>query len=326
MHIWVERRTFALAVLFMFPAAALAQLPKDLERCLPYPTYQEEIRDMLGAGPPWKGPLNVAFVESVELLGGETLSTELREQIVALLLHREFDADSNWRGGVAQVDIRGLLQDHGYFKAVVHDAETAVLSSKPGRSHVAVTIRVEEGRQYRLAGIRFASHEPQQPVLFSHAHLRARFPIADGELLVVSKLREGLEGLKQLYGSNGYIDFVSEPHFEFADERQEINVLMYLSQGPQFRIGQVEFHGLPPEQIATLLHKPVPGEIFDNSKVQRFFAENQPLLRCTTPENLNVWRDVQKGTLRLEFHIETCAQKLERLLKCLNLRLAMLSR
>lgn len=311
---------------WLLPVAVHAQLPKDLERCLPYPTYQEEIRDMLGAGPPWTGPINIVFVESVELLGGKTLSQELGQKIVALLRHREFDADSNWTGEVQEIGIRGLLQEHGYFNTVVHDAEITVLSSRPGRSHVAVTIQIEEGLQYRVSSIGFAADDPQEEPVFSTAALRALIPIADGDLLVVSKLRKGLEALKQLYGSHGYIDFVSEPTFELDDERQEISLVLSLSQGLQFRIAQVEFHGLTPEQVRALRHKPLPGEIFDNSKLQLFFAENRPLLQCTTPENLNVTRDATNSALKLEFYVETCAQQFARFLKCVNLRLAMLSR
>jgi len=280
---------------------------------------------MLRAGPPWKGPLNVAYVESVSLLGGSTLSGNLHKEIISLLIHREFDADTNWLPELQELGIRGLLQENGYFNAVVHDGEIEVLASRPGWSSVAVTINVEEGLRYRLAGIRFAADDPQKNIQFASQDLRARFPISDGELLVVSKLRDGLEALKVLHGSNGYIDFVSEPNFEEDDNQQTIAVLIYLSLGLQYRVAQVEFRGLNAEPFRTLKHLSIPGEIFDNEKLKRFFAENQPLLRCTAPENLEVLRNIKEGTLRLIFHIQTCEQQLLRFLSCLQLRLTLLN-
>lgn len=311
---------------FLFPATALAQLPKDLERCLPYPTYAEEIRDMLGAGPLGKRSRNVAWVESVNLRGGSTLPPKVREEIIALLFHREFDADTDWLREVQDTEIRGLLQENGYFAASLGDAQIKTHANLPVRSRVAVTLNIEEGLQYRLASIDFASDDPERKLIFSAGNLRAGFPIFDGELLVVSKLRQGLDALRPLYGSLGYIDIVAEPNFEMDNDRREVTVLIYLNQGLQFRIAEVEFRGLTDDQMRSLKGAPRAGEIFDTEKLKRFFTENQPLLRCPTPENLEVWRDIQNGTVNLTFQIQTCHQQLERFLNCLSLRMTMPSR
>src|SRR3954471_17724445 len=49
---------------------------------------------------------------------------------------------------------RRAWQDHGYFK-VQAQGKAKVLTSSPVSERVAVTVQIDEGKQYRLEGIRF---------------------------------------------------------------------------------------------------------------------------------------------------------------------------
>ena len=54
-------------------------------------------------------------------------------------------------------------------------------------------------------------------VFFSVDELRGQFPIADGDIVHVDKIRKGLEDLRRLYVSQGFIDFTPVSNTETDD-------------------------------------------------------------------------------------------------------------
>jgi outer membrane protein assembly factor BamA len=99
------------------------------------------------------------------------------------------------------------LQEEGYFKANVTTSDLQVLNEKPGQSVVAVTLRIDEGQQYRLQQIKFIHNK-----VFASSHLRQAFAIKDQDVFDAGKIRLGLDDLRKLYASEGYINFVPVPN------------------------------------------------------------------------------------------------------------------
>src|SRR6267142_13054 len=101
--------------------SAFGQLPKRVEKCLPYPTLAQEIRDMQTSDPvPPRVRVHVIRVEfdsndGIPADAREELSTELRSHV----FERDGDtADlSDLANEIAEVDVRGALQNRGYFAA-----------------------------------------------------------------------------------------------------------------------------------------------------------------------------------------------------------------
>jgi len=317
----LPKALFGLASVMLYPFPVRAQVP-DYRQCLPFPSYEEEIRDMLGVAPVTpveKRPRQIAFVERVKLLGAKTLPPVLREQIIASLLHREFDADSDWLPEVQEIGIRGLLRQHGYFNTWVTGSFDP--SATGGRTRVAVTVEVDEGLQYRLAQIRFASADPERPLTFPPQELRKLIPIDDGDIFNVVLLRQGFENLRGLYDANGYIDFVAEPDFMVDDAQQEITLTILLVSGKQFRIGTVEFPNLDAETVKRLKSIPAPGEIFNNETYVKFFEENKAIIPFAQPEHVEIRRNLRKGTVDMTFEVVSWYELWGRLFRCLQMRL-----
>src|SRR5713226_8552300 len=128
-----------------------AQLPRKLKRCLPYPTLADEIREM-------KEEVEAktlhprVIIDAVKFEGTIHLPDSIREQLVASLEQREFDADSDWVGELQEVGIRETWLRQGYWRAQVR-VEAQHISGDSTRQHVLVTVRVDEGPPYQLGDI-----------------------------------------------------------------------------------------------------------------------------------------------------------------------------
>src|SRR5256885_17170155 len=140
------------AILLSFPTAPIAQLPKRLERCLPNPTLAQEIRDMQKEVEPQKVNLRVARVEFDPKSG---IPPELQREISTRMLGATFeeDADTDYlkeaANEIAEVVVRGSLQNKGYFKVLAH-TELTLLRQEGLDITVAAVVSAELGPQYRV--------------------------------------------------------------------------------------------------------------------------------------------------------------------------------
>jgi outer membrane protein insertion porin family len=146
--------------------------------------------------------------------------------------------------------VRQDYQQHGYFKATVEDPTTALHDTKPGlfrmpfKHHepgkaVDITIPVEEGDQYRLAGITFKNGK----VGVNTAALRRMFPMKDGDIFDTSKVRKGLDNMTKAYGELGYIKFTGVPDTQIDDANKKISLDIDLDEGSQYSVRRIEFQG-----------------------------------------------------------------------------------
>jgi outer membrane protein insertion porin family len=139
------------------------------------------------------------------------------------------DADDDWLRTFQDVLIRRAWLNEGFQKAEVKATQRPLLRDAAGQ-HVEVTITVDEGMQYRLGEVTFRTSDPTRPLIFSEEKLRKTIPLNEGDLFDTSKVRESIEALKVLYGSHGYIDFVTTPITDIDNETQRINLTMELDQ------------------------------------------------------------------------------------------------
>ncbi|MGB9069923.1 MAG: POTRA domain-containing protein [Candidatus Acidiferrales bacterium] len=296
----------AAGLLFRAPASH-AQLPERVERCLPYPTYAQEVDAMFS-----KSELNkaaakrVVVIDSVDFDGPITLPEPARLKLVDDLKRREFDADSKWLDEVAEVSLRGTWQDLGYFK-VVAKAAARDTGGDALHEHVALTAHVEEGLQYFQGGLNIRSVDRDAPLVFTQEVLRHVYPLREGDLFDADKIRKSLDAYRQLYAAHGYIDFSAVPDFDVDDADRRISLTLELDQNRQFRIDQVEVDGLDPRTESILRSMIKPRDVFNYDLVKAFFEENKALLPPDASlGDLEINRNVKEGTASLRFDFFTC--------------------
>jgi outer membrane protein insertion porin family len=146
--------------------------------------------------------------------------------------------------------VRAEYQNRGYFKVLVQDPKTDIhdtghpgvhiplIQKGPGKA-VDITMPIEEGDRYTLAGITFKNNKAISNV----KALRSLFPIKDGDIFSREKIGKGLENLRKAYGEYGYINFTSVPDTRFDDEKKLIYLDIDVDEGKQFYVRRIEFQG-----------------------------------------------------------------------------------
>ncbi|MDP8991157.1 MAG: outer membrane protein assembly factor BamA, partial [Acidobacteriota bacterium] len=151
-----------------------------------------------------------------------------------------------------QERIEMFYRDNGYFQARVTDHTVDIVDvgggkfklplihpNKPGKN-ANLGLTIEEGRLYRLNSINFVGVK-----LFRTPEtlMRPIFQMQQGDVFSTAKLRKGFEELRKLYGSFGYIDFVSEPNIEPVPGTDKIDLTLNFDEGKQFFVRRIDFTG-----------------------------------------------------------------------------------
>ncbi len=305
----VGRRALPVVPLFLASIpCAFGQLPKRLEKCLPYPTLAQEIREMQPA------PARVrVHVIRVEFDSNDGIPADAQGEISGKLQSRVFEPalDSAYLNDLenetAEVGVRGALRDRGYFKATA-TARLTPLWREGTDISVVVVISATPGPQYRTGDIRIESTDSRYPLAISPEILRGLIPLQRGELFSTERVRTGLENLGRVYGRKGYVDMTPEPETQVDEERRTVDLVVKIDQQAQYRVGSIEFLGVESMTREKLIESlPKPREVFDSTKLNEFFKVNRAILPSdASRDDVSVRRDDKTRMVAILFDFRTC--------------------
>jgi len=213
-----------------------------------------------------------------------------------------------------EVGIRGLYQDHGYFKVDVTDVKNATVNQNHGGLPLPIpgigrkkgkatdiTIRIDEGAQYHMGKLSFQSSDPDQGLVFKPEYLARVFPLKEGDLFSSTKVRKALENYKALYGQYGYIDFVAEPMTEADDVKKVVNFTMVFDQEKQYFVRRIEFSGNTTTRDKVIRREILldEGQVYNNRLWELSILRLNQLgyFDAIKPENAELKRNVKAGTV-----------------------------
>ncbi len=244
-------------------------------------------------------------VRHLNLMGATQISPADRLQISSDIEKRKYTEDS-----VSEISDRlcYALQERGFFKASAATPEVTVVSSNPTEQIIDVTYQVHEGQRYRLKQITFRNVQPTKGFVFSEKELRQAFQINDGEIFEPDKIRVGLEQLRKVYASKGYVNFTPVPNTEADDRMGAIALRIDVDEGLAFRVGDLVLDGIEPVPGAgaKLLEswKQYEGRVYDGGQVLKdFIRENAAYLPShPTEQKFDIQQDPEHHILvfRLE--------------------------
>lgn len=169
--------------------------------------------------------------------------------------------------------VRFGFQRDGFFRVFVQqDPDVKMVARNGNQEIVDLMMDVEEGEQYRLKEIRFSgSNEFPAPAL------RAQFPIADGDIFNREKIGAGLDRLRRLYGSKGYINFSAVPQTEDDTAGRTVALMIDLDTGAVFHFGKLIVAGQESqpgarEKLLTTWKKHE-GQVYDPAALEQFLRE-----------------------------------------------------
>lgn len=162
------------------------------------------------------------------------------------------------------------FQQRGYCQARIQRIEVTPLDLHMALAAVEVSAEVNDGQQFRLKAIQFNGNEA-----LASDQLRQQFSIQDGELFDVEKIRRGLESLRRLYASNGYINFVPVPNNDADEAYAVIKLTIDVDEGKQFHLAGLSVDGPEPHpgDRARLIEagKPMVDKVYDGSKIEQWW-------------------------------------------------------
>ena len=234
------------------------------------------------------------FAESIVLSGTRTLDSTEMSSIIGQLSGSCFDE----QGDQIANYVRDQFQQRGYMRARVEHVR--VRPSDPLTIPKPATIEadVTEGPLYHIGGIRFEGNSA-----FSSEELTALFPFKAGSIYSSLRLRSGINALRGVYGSAGYIDttFVSDADIA-SDQVENPTVLIKISfvEGSQYHMGKVQVAG-PTEQVSALQSRWAlqEGLPFDGAYPHKFLVEYKELLPADFQERqaLRIVRNCRDATV-----------------------------
>src|SRR5271165_6908976 len=232
-------RKYAVVVCFLILSISLSAQPNTSTRAI-------RIRDLAIGG--------VSHVSSAELA---SIEAELKQECCDRAETQEI-----------RDRISYAFQQRGYFEVHVNQLNVTPLALHTTPPAIAVSVDLSDGQQFKLKWIKFNGEKA-----FSSDELRQQFLISDVDIFNVDKIRLGLENLRKLYASHGFINFTPVPNTEADDASATVTLTIGVDEGWHFRLGSLLLDGEEPHagDGAKLIEawKPMQGKIYDGNKIEQ---------------------------------------------------------
>ncbi len=183
--------------------------------------------------------------------------------------------------------LRDYYKEQGYLDAEI--AEDKVSFDYPTASKLVITIRVNEGRRYRVGDISFSGNK-----LYPESLLRLLQRQKKGTVFIPSKLDKDVETLEDFYGRDGYLDtrvrLVRKPNLK----TNNIDVEYQINESEKFQVESINIEGNVKTKSIVIIRELVlgPGDVFDSvrMKISKARLENSRFFDDVnvTPESTNI--------------------------------------
>lgn len=236
------------------------------------------------------------LIADLTISGTQTLSSDELSTIANELTGSCFDENSDEIGE----RIRASFQNRGYFGVVVNSLRIKPNDPVAVPKPVTVDADVLEGPRYTLAEIGFVGNHA-----FSTAELLGKFPLKKGDLFTRNKVASGLENLRDLYVSNGFIDMFFIPDTGYPSNGSVI-LSVSVTEGRQYHMGKLEIFAK--REIADRLRaewQMAEGAVFDLTYLDPYIGRNRSLLPPTfQTQHVQLVRDCEDATVEVRLPLD----------------------
>jgi outer membrane protein assembly factor BamA len=192
--------------------------------------------------------------------------------------------------------LRDMYRRRGHWRAAFAAPSVAVDEC----DGVSVTLNVTEGPSFAWDRAEWSGNA----ALADEALTRA-LAMKAGDTADMTRIDAGLRQVRDAYGKQGYIvaDLAYEPRLDDASRKAvfQFNV----QEGPQFRMGRLEFAGIR-ESDAEMLARRFrlkQGDVFDASYVREFQSKELLPLKTTSGARASVQMNVDRATSLVHLQI-----------------------
>jgi len=163
-----------------------------------------------------------------------------------------------------------IYLEHGYLKASFTDAQAKVVQENPDETLVDVTFPVDRGEQYKLAAIEISGNKA-----FATAQLHSLLHLEPDRPANAVELETGIEAIKKLYGTKGYMAAAVQPTPEFDDAKATVTYRLEVREGEVYHMGDLEIVGPDSRTTGRLVDewKLRDGDVYDSAYATTFLNQ-----------------------------------------------------
>ena len=199
--------------------------------------------------------------------GAQSVSEQKLIEVTRSSMDPEYSRESTKT--FPQYGLYPIYRELGHLRASF-GAPVAKPATGGGCEGVDLTIPVNEGVKYSWAKTEWSGNQ-----VLSAKELDDALGMKAGEVANGKKFDKGLTEVDKAYGKHGHIQSRVKPAPEFDDGASTVTFKIAVDEGPQYRMGTVEFKGFSPDDAAVLGKRwgLKSGEIYDQSYGGRFFRD-----------------------------------------------------
>lgn len=205
-------------------------------------------------------------LRKVEFIGNEVFSAKvLRKQMEQKQkgLFSIFSKKGRIDSDMMEDDIRRIedyYQDHGYLNAQVADVRRVRVDDK----NVDLVITIEEGTMFSVGNVSVNGVRVMKAETDVIPYIRAK----SGDTYSGQNLKNDINMIRDLYGSQGYADVRVEPQLT-GGEGDVVNVAYEVTEGRKFTLGKINIAGNQKTQDRVIRREMAvnPGEIYDTVRI-----------------------------------------------------------
>ncbi|MFQ5481152.1 MAG: outer membrane protein assembly factor BamA [Nitrospinaceae bacterium] len=196
------------------------------------------------------------------------------------------DESGIYKKDILKLDLLRLeayYQDQGFVKVRVLDPKTDINRKKKS---IYITIPVQEGAQYKVGQINVRGDDT-----YTENELREAMQLKPGQIYDISKLRQDVLGITDLYSARGfaYADII--PNTKINDDKRTVDLEIKVNRGRKVYVGNIDIGGniKTRDNVIRREFRLQEGQLFDSQALKR---TKQRLM------NLQYFEDVKIDTNR----------------------------
>ncbi len=242
-------------------------------------------------------------IRKISFLGNNSFGDDQLKRLLRNTSEGGFFSWATSSGNFKELDFRNDLQmlqywylNEGYVR---FRHEPPIVTVSEDKKWVYITIKVEEGKQYRMGGIDFGGD-----LLFPQEELHNTLTLKEGETFSISKRNADILALTEKYQDLGYATVNVIPDIQFDDEKLLVTTNYQFEKGTLVRFGRVIVKGNAKTRDKVIRRelKIREGELYSGSgmriskeNVERlgFFEEGSVQFQTKSPENRPDIMDVE---------------------------------
>jgi len=206
---------------------------------------------------------------------------------------------------VAEVDFLPVCLKRGYLKASFAQWDARVLSQQSGDVEVEAIVPVTPGKVYSTSGVEWKGNS-----VVKTEELQKLLHLPVGQPADAVELVNDLEKATMLYRTRGYMvaRITSKPLLD--DDKSTVHYDLYVVEGDQFRMGDLDIVGLDSQAKAHLQSewKLQPGDPYNGEYPKQFLDQTTQLLPRGVPWKVSYHEAVNEGDKTVDVTLQFRAQ------------------